>query len=108
MSCNWCYNKKEDHTCNKPEIVKSTYGDDALQIKLSMYQASNLANLLNLVMKEEPFDAAHNGEWTGEILNMIEYHKEFYKKYPPNDWDDNSEALNSARQWALTVAIMES
>ncbi len=111
-SCGWCNNTKHDERhnewCQRPQIIEagSMGRTPLLQLRLNEYQAANLHWLLNLTMSEEPFSAAHTGDWTGEVLNMLEEHEDYYNKYDPNDTDN--EAIREAKRWALAVKIIDS
>ena len=72
-----------------------------IQLELDEYQASNLANLLNLVSSKEPFVFANSGDWVAEISAILEENKNFYEDYNPNDVD-----YDSIHRWAIAYSII--
>lgn len=110
MNCGWCGRDSGHSTgCKKPRLASKAAADVWL-LKLDTYQLANLLWLLDLVQTVEPFSFAANGDWIGEITNMLEYVKDGSRKeggwFTPNSSD--TEVMEQLRVWTITASVMES
>lgn len=63
---------------------ENEFGEEEWMLKLDKYQRDNLLMLLQAVHEIEPFTAANNGDWVGEITWMISDSGKLEKGDHPN------------------------